>query len=999
MQALTTRTRIAAVLLAVPAILIPSQAAAQQAAPITSDLLETFRPREIGPAVTGGRVHDIEVLPSDPSTIYAASASGGLWKSTNRGQTWRNISDGQFELSTFGDLAISASDPQILYAGTGEQNNRQSTSWGDGVYRSDDAGETWRHLGLVETRHIGKIEIDPRNPDVVFVAALGNLWRGSEERGVYRSTDGGRSWEKVFYVDEYTGVVDLVMNPRNPDIVYAAAYARLRRTWGFNGGGPGGGVFKTTDGGDTWRELTNGIPDGDKGRIGLAISASNPMVLYAMIEHEDGKAQGTYRSEDGGESWERVNSLNPRPMYYSEVFIDPNDEDVVYVLGTSSSKSTDGGRSFTEIAKRPTYDVGVHADHHALWIDPNDGEHLYLAGDAGIYETYDGGVNFRKVNNFVTGQFYAVGVDMRDPYRVYGGMQDNHSWMGPSETRRWIGIINDDWKQTGFGDGMYQQVDPTNPRYVYANSNGGSYYRLDALTGDMRDIRPQPAPGEERYRWDWVTPSLISPHDPTTVYLGGNRLFISNDRGDSFRRTEDLTRRIDRDELELMGIRGADIRISRNDGTSSFGEITVIAESPLAQGVLWVGTDDGNLQLSRDGGDTWTEFSGNVQGITDGTYVSRIVPSRTGVGTAYVTFDAHRDGDFAPYVFRTTDFGQSWEPLTNGLPSGSVNALVEHPANPNVLFLGTEHGLFVSTNAGADWVRVPNTPTTAYDDLVIHPREKDLVMGTHGRGIWILDDTRPIAEWNQTVADADAHLFTTSQGTIFNYWKDTSYRGQEAYAGENPPSGTQITYKLGAGSGDARMRITNEDGRVVWDQAVPSSEGIHRVNWDLRHEPRGGSDTWTRHDDPRLARPVTAMGPFVSPGAFTVTLEARGATVSQPLSVRGDPQMPLSQADYEQRERFMLELMDLQDRVEQAKPGLRCGGGRGMGGGFGRGGGPQLQGVDADLCAVSRGAQQIFRSLNGGGVRPGTLYPPTLDQIARKDRLETLLATSTRAMR
>ena len=418
------------VVLAFVGLLLDPAASVAQTAPtgdvaaITEAQLEAFRPRLIGPAVTGGRVHDVEALPHDPSTIFVASASGGLWKTTNRGHTWRNVFSDQ-GVSTFGDVAIAPSDPNVVYAGTGEQNNRQSSSWGDGVYRSDDGGETWRHLGLVGTRHIGKVLVHPRDPDIAYVAALGNLWRGNEERGVYRTQDGGRTWERVLYVDEFTGAVDLVMDLQNPRILYAATYQRLRRTWGFNGGGPGSGIHRSVDGGDTWRELTNGIPPGDKGRIGLAISESNPLVLNALIEHADEAEQGTYRSEDGGATWRRVNSLDPRPIYYSEIFIDP---ERVYVLGTSAYKSEDGGRTFSEIAERPTYDVGVHADHHALWIDPGDPNHLYLAGDSGLWETYDRGVNFRKINNIPIGQFYAIGVDNRDPYYVYGGMQDNHSW-------------------------------------------------------------------------------------------------------------------------------------------------------------------------------------------------------------------------------------------------------------------------------------------------------------------------------------------------------------------------------------------------------------------------------------------------------------------------------------------------------------------------------------------------------------------------------------------
>ncbi len=777
-------------MLATVALLAPVTVQAQSANVSQADL-QAFRPRSIGPAVTGGRVHDVEALPGDPSTMFVATASGGLWKTTNRGHTWKNVFE-FMPVSTFGDVAISDSDPHILYAGTGEQNNRQSTSWGNGVYRSDDAGETWRHLGLVETRHIGKVRIHPSNPDIVYVAALGNLWAPNEERGVFRSTNGGRSWQKVLYIDEYTGAVDLVLDRSNPDVIYAATYQRLRRTWGFNGGGPGSGIYKTTDGGDNWSELTNGIPGDAKGRIGLAISQSNPQILNALIEYSrpprprggggggggfgGGRGgpgnpnQGTYRTEDGGATWTRVSDHNPRPTYYSEIFIDPTNPNRVYVPATTSMKSEDGGRTWSRINAQPTYDVGMHSDMHAMWIDPGDPEHFYLAGDAGLHETYDGGQNYRKLNNINIAQFYAIGVDMRDPYWIYGGLQDNHSFMGPSETRHWEGIINDDWRQSGFGDGMYQQVDPENHRYLYNASNGGSYTRLDTETGDALSISPQPPPGEN-YRFDWTSPSLVSKHDPRVVYVAGNRLFISRNRGESWERTKDLSKQVDRDELELMGVKGSDLEISPNDGTGSYSEAVTLAESPLNPAILWVGIDDGNIQVSRDQGLNWTEVSANLPRELRGTYPSRVLGSLRGEGVAYLTLDAHRDGDFNPYVFRTTDFGQSWENITNNLPTGSANVIVEHPDNPDVLFVGTEHALFVSFDAGAGWVKMPNFPTTHYDDLVIHPRDKDLVAGTHGRSIYILDDTQPLAELPNR--KPDAHLFTIPLGTLKNYWKDT----------------------------------------------------------------------------------------------------------------------------------------------------------------------------------------------------------------------------------
>ena len=965
------------------ALALPLPGAAQSA-PISEAQLEAFRPRSIGPAVTGGRVHDVEAAADNPSVLWVATASGGLWRSLNRGHTWANVFEGM-EVNTFGDVAPAPSNPMVVYAGTGGQNNRQSTSWGNGVYRSDDGGESWEHMGLEGTRHIGEVQVHPRNPDVVYVAASGDLWNASEERGVYRSFDGGRSWRKVLYVDEDTGAIDLVLNYDDPDIVYAATYQRRRTAWGFNGGGPGSAIHRSTDGGDNWEELTEGIPAGDKGRIGLAISRSNPMVLNALIEHTEDT--GTFRSTDGGDTWEKMSDLNGRPMYYSHIYIDPNDENVVYTLATSSYRSRDGGRTWEDISARPTYDVGVHADMHTMWIDPSDPEHFYLAGDAGLHETYDGGINYRRINNIPIAQFYAIGVDMREPYWVHGGLQDNHSFAGPSRTRRWAGILNDDWRQTGFGDGMYQQPDPHDPRYVYVNSNGGGYVRVDADTGDQLDIRPQPPEGEERYRFDWASPSLASRHTEGLVYAGGNRLFISRDHGNSWTRTEDLTRQVDRDALEIMGVRGSDIRLSRNDGTSSFSEITIIAESPLNGDVLWVGTDDGNVQLSLDGGSSWTELSGNIDGVADGTYVSRILPSVRDEDAAYVAFDAHRSGDFAPYVFRTEDAGATWLNLSVGLEAGgSVNSLAEHPDNPELVFAGSEHGLFASTDAGATWARMP-APTTAYDDLVIHPRDKDLVMGTHGRGIWILDDLGALAAWNARVASAPAHLFPIRAAALFQYWKDTSYRAQEPYAGENPVDGAIITYSLGEGSGPARIVIEDERGNFVRELSVPDAAGVHRVNWDLRHPLPGSSTQWRPHDEAGLARTIEERGHFVSPGTFRVVLEARGETSEQSLVVTGDPELPVTLVQYREREQFLSEVLALRQEVERVRDELR-----GAAGGAGTG--SRIEELDQALNQGRAALAGIYQSMNGGGVRQGSLYPPTATHREQKERVEAFLASA-----
>ena len=973
----------------------PLAASVQDAAPITAQHLSDLRSRSIGPAVTGGRITDIAIHPDHRATVYIATAAGGIWKSTNMGQQWTPIFDDQ-PVSTFGDIAIAPSNPNVLYAGTGEQNNRNSTSWGNGVYRSDDAGATWRHVGLEGTRHVGRIRVHPTNPDIAFVAGLGNLWASNEERGVFRTVDGGRTWDKVLFVDGETGAVDLAMDASNPDVLYAATYQRQRKAWGFNGGGPGSGIWKSTDGGSTWIELTNGLPQDDMGRIGIAVSPSHPNVVMALVEaptrptgepaaggggpggfgRRDPGETGTYRSEDGGATWQKMSDENGRPMYYSHIFIDPNDPDLVYSASTNSVKSTDGGRTWSTIAAQPSYDVGVHLDMHTMWLDPSDDQHFYLAGDGGLHESFDGGLNYRKINNFEIGQFYGIGVDQRDPYWVYGGMQDNHSWMGPSETRRYDGILNDDWSQIGFSDGMYQQVDKAGPRFVYSSATSGSYNRVDVIAGTKRPIGPA-APEGESYRFDWTSPGLASMHQEGLLYIGGNRLFISRDFGETWDRTEELDRGIERNQRSIMGVPLDDIFISADDGVGGFGVVSTLAESPLDMNVLWVGTDDGNVQVSRDQGQSWTEVSGNVPGIADGTYVSRVDASAHDLATAYVSFDAHREGDFAPYIFRTTDFGATWTPIHAGLPEGSVNVVVEHPDNPNVLFVGTENAPWVSTDGGAHWVRIPNLPSTAYDDMIVHAREKDLVLGTHGRSIWILDDTRFLAEWTTDNVAAPAHLFSADEGTLLRYRKDNSYRGQAEFAGENPPDGIELTYRLGPGGGDALLTVARTDGTVVRRMAVPAAVGLHRVNWDLRHGDPDSPDLWARWDDPDYPRPPSNRGgPFVSPGSYTVTLSARGTTSSTTVSVKGDPMLAHTDADYRAAEAFLLRAGALAERAQEATRGA--------------------QGADAGaLRSLAREVQIFTRAFGDAGrFYDGNFDPPSAGDLARLEELEAAMSAA-----
>ena len=971
--------------------------------------------RSIGPAATGGRVHDIEVDPKDPATIYIAAASGGVWKTTNHGTFWKPIFDSQAD-NTFGDLAIFPGDTKIVWAGTGEQNNRQSSSWGNGIYRSTDGGATWTHAGLSETRAIARVQLHPTNANIAYVAAAGNLWKANPERGVFKTTDAGKTWTKVLYVDTLTGATDLVMDPRDPNVLYAATYQRIRSAFGYNGGGPGSAIYKTTDGGATWKKLENGIPAGDKGRIAFSISQSNPNILIALVEHQT--ESGTYRTEDAGATWKKMSRSNPRPMYFSAPYIDPTNDKRVWELGVTIFKSEDGGATFENMPNSPAYDVGLKTDHHTMWIDPRDSRHTLVGGDGGMHESWDLGLTYVRMNNIPIGQFYKIAVDDRDPYWIYGGLQDTHSWMGPSATRHWLGILNQDWVQIGFSDGTGQAVDKAGYRFVYTTSDGGNIQRFDPVTGDRLDIKPQPPKGEPPYRWDWDAPVIASRHTAGTVYIAANRLFISKDMGNTWTRTNDLTRSVNRDTLRLGGVLDRDIKIARNDGESGFSEITTIAESPIDPKVLWVGTDDGNVQVSQDGGTTWRETSAAITSgaqIADGSYVARIVSSGASRGTAYVAFDSHRAGDFAPYIARTTDFGKTWKSVTTGLASdASVRSIAEYPGKANVLFAGTERALFTSTDSGAHWTRIAgNLPTTRIDDIVIHPRTKDLILGTHGRSIWILDDASPIAEWSQTIAAKSSYFFAPRRATLMWYWEDISNTAQSMYAAENPADGAELTYYLGKAAQSAKLVVRGADGKVIREIAAPTSAGVvHRVTWDLRHDPPpasaggggfgggeegggggaaegggGGGRGGGRGGAPRADTPVPVQlpipthdigirGPYVAPGTFKVTLVVDGDTTTRTLEVRGDPGLNITLAQQKAREAFLVDLQAVQVKIEQTLTDLRARRSAATGADAER-----FQALERRLSAgrdAPRGKLGgIARSYNGTGAQQGSFSPPT----------------------
>ena len=978
--------------------------------------------RDIGPAATGGRIHDIHIDPKNPAILYVGAATGGIWKSTNKGVTWKDVFGRQAD-NTFGALAIFEADPRIIWAGTGENNNRQSSSWGGGVYRSTDAGDTWTYLGLNDTRAIGRVVLHPTDPSVAFVAAVGNLWRESPERGVFKTTDAGRTWTKVLYVDPFTGATDIVMDPRDPNVLYAATYQRLRKAFGFNGGGPGSAIYKSLDGGAAWRKLENGVPAGDKGRIGLAIARSKPDVLIATIEHAT--EGGTYRTEDGGATWKRMSNVNPRPMYYSKPTIDPNNDRRVWLPGTYIVKSEDGGATFEEEPTSPTYDVGLKTDHHVLRVDPANSSHIYVVGDGGLHESFDMGKTYIRVNNIPVAQVYRVAVDNRDPYWVYIGLQDNHSFMGPSATRHWLGILNQDWIEIGFSDGTGKAVDASDWRKVYSSSSNGNLSLVDPMTGDAMGITPRPPAGEPPYRFDWDAPVMASRLTSGTVYLGGNRLFISKDFGSTWTRTKDLTRAIARDDLDMMGVKNRDIKLSRNDG-DGISEISNFAESPIDPKVLWVGTDDGNLQLTTDGGATWTEVSGAIAGVKNGTFVGDIVASAASPSTAYVSFDAHRDGDFAPYLFRTTDFGKTWTAVVTGLPAddASIRGLAEYPGKPNVLFAGTERALFVTHDSGGHWTRITaNLPTTRYDDIVVHPRTKDLILATHGRGIWILDNAAPIAEWTPAIAVKRSHLFEVPRATLMLYWEDVSNMDHYLFTAENPAEGAVFTYHLAQPAQKVRLIVAGSGGKTIREVQGPGDAGvIHRVNWDLRYavppgtgrgggggegEEGGGGRFGPGTEKPGVvALPIPShdigpRGPHVAPGTFKVTLEVDGvAAESRTFEVRADPASTITLTQHKAREAFTVEVMELQTKVEAIATDLRKrrealgstadpeatrlqaleqrlvgGGGRGAGGGSGRG--PATSSGQAARQPVRQRLNGLITAFVGSGARTGSLSAPT----------------------
>ena len=961
-------------------------------------MLRRFVFRGIGPASMGGRIDDIAAVESNPYIFYVGFATGGVWKTTNNGTTFQPIFD-TYSTASIGDIAVAQSNPDIVWVGTGEPNNRQSSSFGDGIYKSTDAGKTFTRMGLENSQTIARIVIDPKDANIVYVAVLGHLFGPNKERGIYKTTDGGKTWANVKSIDEDTGFTDLVIDQSDPKTLYAASYQRRRTSWGFNGGGPGSGIWKTLDAGKTWTKLQgSGLPEGVLGRIGLDVSRSNPNVIYAQMEvgastgtggeepiagggasptptpsptatpsaspTPNPKRSGVWRSDDKGKTWRIVSNENNRPMYYSQIRVDPSNAENVYVGGLNFSKSTDGGKRFVSLQS------GIaHSDNHAIWINPKDGKHILLGNDGGLNVTYDQGATWEFINTIPAAQFYAVAADMRKPYYVYGGLQDNGSWGGPSQTRNQQGITNADWYRVGGGDGFYAQIDPTDHTIVFSESQGGNMNRVDLKTGRSVNIRPRgiprrgagggggrpsPSPGASptptpesgaqdpltalaalasaqgfggfgggafastnvapapspgvQYRFYWSTPLIMSPHNPRTLYVGGDRFFKSVNRGDTWIASADLTKKIDRNTLSIMGVKGSEPMASKNDGYTGYSYVVTIDESTVVPGIIWAGTDDGNVQVSRDGGATWTNVSKNVSVLADKSgefyHISRVEPSHFDAGTAYLAVDGHRFDDLKPYLFVTRDYGATWSSIVSNLPAiGNVNVVREDPKNKDLLYVGTEFGLYISIDAGKEWKKfMSGLPTIRVDDILVHPRDNDLIVGTHGRGIYILDDITPLQQLTRSkVLDTEAFLFDVRPATQWlNDVRLSRYTGgAKLFRGANPPPGTAISYYLkSAPSTDVKITISDYSGKVIRNITGTKDVGLNRVQWNMRADP-----------PPRPANlpagfgggggggggggfgGLFTQGALVEPGTYSVKLSVGGKDFTTKVVVEADPGM------------------------------------------------------------------------------------------------------------
>lgn len=862
-----------------------------------SEQIKNLEWRAIGPANMGGRVTDIDGIPGDPTTFYVSGADGGVFKTTNGGVTFDALFTKQRAYSV-GALTVAPSDHNVLWLGSGEGDPRNSVGYGNGVYRSIDAGQTWEHLGLDDTERIKRIVVHPDDPDVACVCAMGHEWGANKERGVFKTTDGGKNWTKVLYLDEDTGCSDIAMDFSNPRILYAGMWTFRRLPWRFDGGGGKTGVYRSKDGGDTWEKVMKGLPDGPMARIGLAVAQSEPNIVYLVTEYPN--TSGTlFKSENRGNSWQLVNknpNINFRPFYYSDIRVDPNYSNILYSLSGGLYKSIDSGKSFQRIAD------DVHGDHQSFWIDPMNSKRVLSGSDGGYQVSYDQGTTWDIINNVELSQFYQLNVDMQDPYQVYGGLQDNGCWTGPSNSLNAKGILKRHWKRISYGDGYYAEPIPGSEHEVYTNLQGGVPFHVNTNTGVVRSIHPYPkiigsagdAIEDHKYRFNWDAPIHISPHDPNTVYFGGNVLFKSSDRGHSWTEISgDLTT----NDKEKQRTSGGEV-YQDNTAAEFHCSILAIAESPVKADVIWVGTDDGNLQVTRNGGQSWTDVKSNVGKMPAFAWIGKIHASEHEAGTAFVAVDQHRMDDFTPHAFMTTDYGKTWKKIINGLPKDDyVKVIRQDPHDPNTLYIGMEHGIYISWDKGTNWTHINNNlPPVSVRDLRIHPRERDLIVGTHGRGVWILDDARPISEMDEA-QQKEVHLFPARKTTRWHYYSQIENMGQRTYKADNPDYGAYINFYLAKAAAEAvRVEITNEDGVLVRKlKDTTATTGLNRMVWDLRSE----GPAVTLNNPPQSGWRSGPFRPLVPPGTYQATLFANGQELTTTIEVRADPRLDVAQKDYE----------------------------------------------------------------------------------------------------
>ncbi|HXN64563.1 MAG TPA: hypothetical protein VN862_04460 [Candidatus Acidoferrales bacterium] len=899
--------------------ILPGAARAQEGgSAITSQTFENLKWRNIGPAAVDGRQVALAGVPGDPSILYAGSASGGLWKTVDGGVTWQSVFDHENTLS-IGAIAIEPNNPEVVWVGTGEGTARNTVSFGDGIYRSTDGGKSWQNMGLKDADRFTQIVINPRNPNIVFAAALGHMFGTNEERGVFMTTDGGKNWQKVLYLDPQHGAADLAIDQSNSNVLYATMWYFLRRPWTYTSGDEKGGVFKSVDGGLTWNKLTNGLPK-LMGRTGVQVSASNPSVVYVVAESNEGTM---FRSDDAGESFHMVSKmagLLGRGPYYAQMRIDPVDENTLYAIAMSLFMSIDGGHTWKNIAQN------VHSDHHAIWIDPKNHNRVWQANDGQIAVSYDRAKTWEALDAYAATQLYHIYADNEEPfYHVTGGLQDNGVFTAPSGTREG-GIENSDWTIVAFGDGFYGVNNLSHPEIYLADTQGGNITRINTMTHEVLDIGPQPerndgGPVDElKYRFNWNTPILPSSHDVNTVYFAGNVVFKSTDFGLTWQAVSpDLTT----NDPGKTGNAGGPVW-PENTTAEYYCTIIALNESPVRAGVLWAGTDDGNLQVTNDGGKSWSNVIGNVSGVPAHSEVSSVEPSHTGVSVAYATFDNHMMDDYHPYVFKTTDGGKSWRNITGDLPEHNwVWVVREDPKNANLLYAGTELGLYASFTGGNHWIKLSlgNLPNVAVRDLMIHPKMNDILLATHGRGAWILDDATPIQKMAADVLNSDAYLFDIRPAMRYTSGMQVRFfPGDKTYIAPNPPSGAIITYYLKdapRGKNAVKIQILDARGTVIRElKDSPKAQGLNRANWDLKIEaPR------PRREGEEAAGAGFfggGGGPEVPPGTYQIKLIANGKETEKPVTVRFDPHTAPVQAALQEQFEMAVKLRDMASTANDA---------------------------------------------------------------------------------